>query len=88
MEESETAHEILAYLAEHPEASDTLEGIVEWWVLEQEIKYEIEMVRKAVAELVQQGILLEEKTGDSRTRYRTNQKKYHEIQVILRSSRR
>jgi len=88
VEKVETAREILAYLAEHPKASDTLEGIVEWWVLEQKIRYEMEMVRKAVGELVQQGFLLEEKTIDSRTRYRANQKKYHEIGMILRSSRR
>jgi len=29
--------EILEYLRKHPEASDTLEGIAEWWLLNQRI---------------------------------------------------
>ena len=56
------AHEILAYLAEHPEAEDTLDGIVRWWLLEQKIKYQTNMVREAIAELVGEGLLLEYKS--------------------------
>jgi hypothetical protein len=29
---------ILAYLAEHPQAMDTIEGIAEWWVRRQEVR--------------------------------------------------
>jgi len=31
--------EILAYLADHPDAQDTLAGIFEWWLLERKITY-------------------------------------------------
>ena len=79
----EIAHEILAYLAEHPDAQDTLDGIVRWWLLEQKIKFQTNMVRDAIAELVAKGLLLETKTRDSQIHYRTNQSKSHEIKKLL-----
>lgn len=79
----EIAHEILAYLAEHPEAQDTLDGIVQWWLLEQKIKFQTNVVKEAIAELVGEGLLLEYKSRDSRIHYRTNQSKSEEIRKLL-----
>ena len=39
-DESKIGNEILAYLVDHPKTQDTLEGIVEWWLLERAIKYQ------------------------------------------------
>jgi DNA-binding transcriptional regulator PaaX len=73
-EENAVAGEILSYLANHPQASDTLEGIVEWWLLQQKIEYQEKVVRDALTELVERGFLVKEVTKDSRIRYRANER--------------
>ena len=80
------AHEILAYLAEHPEAQDTLDGIVRWWLLEQKIKYQTNLVRDVLAELVSKGLLVEYTTRDSLIHYRTNDARREEISRLLKGS--
>jgi hypothetical protein len=75
VEKSEIVREILAYLAEHPDAQDTLDGIVQWWLLERKIRYHVSMVKDALAELVQKGLLIEIKGKESHTRYQLNQKR-------------
>jgi DNA-binding transcriptional regulator PaaX len=70
MKIAEISQEILEYLRKHPDASDTLEGITEWWLLSQRIHYERKKVREAVSKLVDQGFLVEIKGKDSRVRYR------------------
>jgi hypothetical protein len=47
---------ILAYLVEHPEAKDSLEGIRQWWIDEQE-KCSDKDVRSAAEALVERGLL-------------------------------
>lgn len=84
--ESQIIYEILAYLAENPDAGDTVEGIVEWWLLEQKIKRETDRVEEALAELVAKGLVLERKGENSRIHYRINQSKYKEIQELLKES--
>jgi len=84
VEKSELVYEILTYLAEHPDSSDTLEGIVEWWLLERRIQYAIAKVKDALAELVAKGLVLENKGRDARTHYRINRHKRAEIQGLLK----
>jgi len=81
---SEIAHELLAYLAEHPDAQDTLDGIVQWWLLEQKIKYQRNLVKEALAELVDKGLLIESKGCDSQVHYRTNKNRDKEIRKFLK----
>jgi hypothetical protein len=73
------AREILSYLAEHPEAQDTLEGIAEWWLLERKIQYQARLIQGVVSELVDKGLVLECKQQDEGTHYRLNQDKREEI---------
>ena len=77
------AYDILAYLFEHPDAQDTLQGIVEWWLLEQEIKSRITQVEQALAQLVEKGLVLENKQRDSQTRYKINPRKVKQVKFIL-----
>jgi len=81
---SQVAYKILAYLAEHPDAQDTLEGIVEWWLLEQKIKHRTAQVKEALAELVAKGWVLERKGRDSGVHYRLNRRKYGAIRALLK----
>ncbi|MFY9607372.1 MAG: hypothetical protein WAU45_01995 [Blastocatellia bacterium] len=78
------AYDILAYLSEHPDAQDTLQGIVEWWLLEQEIKSRISQVERALSELVVKGLVVESKKEGSQTRYRINRRKIKQIRSLLR----
>jgi hypothetical protein len=80
---SQITYDILGYLAEHPEAQDTVEGIIEWWLLEQQITRQTNKVREVLAELVSKGLILERKGEDLRTHYLINRRKSEEIQALL-----
>jgi|GEM_PF-4263764 len=57
---SPMARRILAYLRAHPHARDSLEGIAEWWLLEQKIRETTEDVSKALSELTSKGLIVEQ----------------------------
>ena len=82
--ESQVGYEILTYLAEHPDSNDTLEGIIQWWLLERKIEHQIAKVKEALAELVANGLVLENKGRDGRIHYRINGRKHGEIQALLK----
>jgi Fe2+ or Zn2+ uptake regulation protein len=84
-EKSEFTHEILEYWVDHPDAQDTLNGIVQWWLLDRRIRYQREQVREALAELVRQELVVEVRSPDSQSRYRINQSKLKEIEAWIRS---
>lgn len=81
------SHEILAYLAEHPDARDTLEGVVQWWLLDRKIRYQTGLVREALTELVDKGLILENTDRDSRAHYRINRDRLNEILAFLGQSK-
>ena len=83
MQESELARDILAYLIEHPNAQDTLDGIAHWWIPEERIKSQIANTKRAIAELVAQKFIFELQGKDSKTHYRLNQCKIKEIKDFL-----
>ena len=85
MQKSELTLEILAYLAAHPEAQDTLDGIVEWWLLEQKIERQIASVKEELTWLVKEGLVLACQGGDARTHYCINKHKVGEIQALIKS---
>jgi hypothetical protein len=66
---SSPAAEILDYLARHPQAQDTIEGILQWWVLEACVRKWAPQIERAVAELVAEGLLEEKKLADGRLMY-------------------
>ena len=80
----QTGYQILAYLAEHPDAQDTVEGILEWWLLERTIKFQKTHIIEAISELVANGLVIENKRKDSQTHYRINKNKYAEIQKLIK----
>ena len=63
------APEILDYLATHPEAQDTLDGILHWWVLDSCVKRWAPRIAETVAKLVERGFLEEKPSADGKTFY-------------------
>ena len=83
-DKSQIGNEILAYLVENPKAQDTLEGIVEWWLLERQIKFQTARVKEALSALIARGLILEKKGPDFQNHYRINQSKYKKIQELFK----
>ena len=84
-EKREACQYILGYLLDNPNASDTLDGIMDWWLLNQKIRFETRIVIQAVAKLVADGLIVEQQGPDSRTIYRVNRSE--DIKDILREVR-
>ena len=76
--------QILSYLSGKTKAQDTLEGIVEWWLLEQEIRRSQSQVRQALEELIESGLVQQERGADGRARFRLNPARQLEIESRLR----
>lgn len=73
--EEEISREILAYLSDHPDAGDSLEGIVEWWLLERNIMRQKKAVLEALNSLVEQGWVLRYSDKNNKILYHINTKK-------------
>ena len=84
MNKSEISHEILDYLAEHPDAQDTVEGIVEWWLLERQIRFQTARVKEVLSELVAKGLVIEQNKKGSKIHYRVNQRRFEEIKDLVK----
>ena len=48
---------VVAYIAEHPDAMDTIEGIAEWWIARQRISVNVNRLASVLEELVRFGSL-------------------------------
>lgn len=87
LNDKEQKHEIcyfiLAYLVENPDAGDTFDGIVEWWLLRQRIKHETRVVSEAVAQLVSDGLILEQEKSDSEVIYTINKTREQAIRGMV-----
>ena len=66
-----------------PKAQDTIEGIVDWSLLERAIKFQKVQVKKALAELVTKGLVIEQKGKDSKIHYRFNQSRFDEVKKLV-----
>ena len=79
---SEIASEILKYLAEHPNAADTLNGVVQWWLEERTIRIQLDQIKQALDELVAKGMVTEQRRGDSKIVYMVNRSRLEDIKKI------
>lgn len=57
--------EIVEYLHVHPHAADTVDGIIQWWLLRQRYETAREVIQHALEELVDQGIIDYVDTGNN-----------------------
>ena len=65
--------EILEYLRQNPNAADTLEGIVSWWLLEQRIRHTVAQVKAALKHLEVRQQIKSCHGADGRIYYRQTQ---------------
>jgi hypothetical protein len=68
------AREILDYLGRHPDAQDTIDGILHWWLLDTCIRKWTPQIAKAIAQLVERGSLEERPAADGQIFYRLSPK--------------
>jgi hypothetical protein len=80
---SEIAHDVLSYLSTHAEAGDTLEGIVEWWLLERRIRRGNAQIREALDELTAKQLIRAHKGRDTKVHYRINRRKEKAIRALV-----
>ncbi|HEY9132664.1 MAG TPA: hypothetical protein VIM98_12975 [Dyella sp.] len=69
---SEVEHAVLAYLAQHPDAADTLDGIVNWWLPQQRYEIERRRIEKVLVSLVERGQLRRDRLPGGAVLYALN----------------
>lgn len=77
------AKKILSYLLKNPDAKDTLEGIVNWWLLQQDIQRNVVLVKKTVERLLTKGFILAGHGNDSKTYYYLNPEQIPAISALI-----
>ena len=66
---TDVAAELLAYLSRHPNAADTLEGIMNWWLPRQRYETERPRIESTLDQLVAQGLVVRHRLPDGVTVY-------------------
>jgi len=56
-DDAEVEGAVLRYLAEHPNAADTLRGIACWWLAQERVRWETTRVAGILERLVNRGVL-------------------------------
>jgi Fe2+ or Zn2+ uptake regulation protein len=79
------ARRVLEYLAERQDAQDTLEGIVEWWLVKQQLVEQTATVREALDELVAAGLLVSRPDPNARMFYSLNRLRAEDISTYLKT---
>lgn len=67
---AEIASRILNYLRQNPEAQDTFEGIVNWWLPDQQHQQSRARIKEALERLLRAGLISEHKGTDGQISYR------------------
>jgi Fe2+ or Zn2+ uptake regulation protein len=62
--------EIIEYLRSHPEAADTVDGILDWWIPKQHYDNAKHEIQQVLHDLVQQGLIEEVVLGNGNQLYR------------------
>ena len=75
--------QILLYLVQHPDAKDTREGILKWWMPAGRGETEVERIQEALKDLVEQGWILERQTAVSKKIYGLNKEQLPQVRRFL-----
>jgi DNA-binding transcriptional regulator PaaX len=82
--ERQIARRILSYFLKHPSATDTFRGIVERWLVQEELDYTEKQIRKALDVLALKGAVKIKKYENQEEYYRLNKDKLGEIEEALK----
>lgn len=63
------ARKIRRYLLDHPNAADSLEGIVHWWLVRQQVEFSAEKVKMALDYLVRNDLISKSTTVGGKVVY-------------------
>jgi len=84
---STEALRVLDYLVRHAGARDTVEGVVQWWLMEERLDYVARKVERGLKTLVKKGLIAAEIGPDQRTHYRLRPEKKQEAERLLAKHR-
>jgi len=77
--------EILGYLVDHPDAKDTIEGILKWWLPEGHAEWSRDEVEEALDALVSKGWVIKRKAPACKDFYGINKERLDEIGASLKN---
>jgi hypothetical protein len=77
------ALKILRYLNKNPHAADTVNGILEWWLLKQSIREEQRVVEHALRILEERHLILSATSADGRKHYYLNADRIAESRRLI-----
>lgn len=77
------ALKILRYLNQNPNAADTVEGILEWWLPQQSISEEERVIERALELLVERNLILAIPSSYARKHYRLNAECIDECRKLI-----
>ena len=83
LEKEEIARAILEYLARNPMAQDTLPGIIEWWLLDHQIRMRTAEIKRVVDDLVAEKLILKRRGSDLQHHYRINPRRQRRIAALI-----
>ncbi|MFQ5865004.1 MAG: hypothetical protein ACE5IW_07235 [bacterium] len=78
------AYVLLNYFVRQPSATDTLQGIAEWWILKEHISYTVEKISSTLDLLVSKGFVIVKEYHNQEKHYKLNEEKLSEIKKALR----
>ena len=84
--QEELTRAILKYCVEHPDAKDTVDGILRWWFPAGEARWRVDEVKAALKSLTANGWLISRKLQQAEEIYGISKEKMTEIQAFLSGS--
>ena len=75
--------QILRYLMMNPDAKDTIQGILRWWLPTDPVERRNDEVQEALEFLVARGWVTQRETATSQRFYGLNKEKLEEIKLFL-----
>jgi hypothetical protein len=82
------AREIMSYFLEHPETTDSLEGIARWRLMLRQIDRTVEETAAALRALIQDHLIEEVRSQSGPSLYRLNPRKRNEAELIFQKTKR